>query len=299
MTRRAFVASVMAAAKVPRLTGTFLQLNQGHLSWPDSKWEMLFDCFAQLRLKRLVIQWAQDEETLFLDLLPMIFDRAGKAEMRVHLGLLNARSFWSMNDESAERILSSIYEQTVPLIRQLAPLARRKEFSGWYIPQEFDDVRWSRKNMRRNGGDFIRATAKALRKVAPRSHVSLSAFANGHLPPEELAHLWHDVFRFAKVDELLFQDGIGVHKLTLDRLPAYEKALRKRLGARFTPVIEIFEQTGDDPFAAIPASAERVRRQLAIASAAIAFSIPEYMTPLGGEAAAALFEEFVHATSAR
>lgn len=293
MTRRTFVASAFAVTGVSRLSGTFLQLNQGHLSWPDSKWEMLFDCFVRLNLNRLVIQWAQDEEALFLDLLPMIFDRAGAAKMRVHLGLLNVRSFWSMNDESAERILASIYEQTVPLIGQLAPLARRKEFSGWYIPQEFDDVRWSRKNMRRNGGDFIRAVTKSLRKIAPRSHVSLSAFANGHLPPEELAHLWHDVFRFAKVDELLFQDGIGVHKLTLDRLPAYEKALRKRLGARFTPVIEIFEQTGDDPFAAIPASAERVRRQLAIAGAAIAFSIPEYMTPLGGEAAAALFEEFV------
>lgn len=295
MTRRTFLAAALAKPDDVRLSGTFLQLNSGHFSWPDSNWEILFNCFSRLRLERLIVQWTQNEETRFLDLIPMIFERAARASLRVELGLVNSHSFWTMTPDSAEGVFSEIYKKTIPLIEDLRQWTRKAEFGGWYIPQEFEDVRWTRKNMRQNGGEFIRAVTRAARKAAPRSHVAISAFSNGKLPPDELAKLWHEALRFGKVDELLFQDGIGVGKLTLESLPAYENALAKKLRKRFTPVVEIFEQVRSDPFAAVPALPDRIRRQLAIAGTAgvrkaVAFSIPEYMSPLGGEAAIKLLE---------
>ena len=73
-------------------------------------------------------------------------------------------------------------------------------------------------------------------------------------------------------------------------------------GREFWVVVENFHQTAgaplsEEPFEAEPASMERLHRQLDIASRfstgeIIAFSIPEYMTPMGGEAAGRLFEAY-------
>jgi hypothetical protein len=64
-------------------------------------------------------------------------------------------------------------------------------------------------------------------------------------------------------------------------------------------VVELFQQTRTKPFRAQPASWERVAQQLKIAASyapdgIMAFSVPEYMTPLGGPEADNLFKAYRH-----
>jgi hypothetical protein len=107
------------------------------------------------------------------------------------------------------------------------------------------------------------------------------------------------------VDVVLFQDGIGVDKLDLRHLPLYLGALKESVELEhgdFWVVVENFRQVegppiDEGPFKAVPASLPRLTRQLSIAAAhtsgeLIAFSVPEYMTPLGGKDAEKLFEAY-------
>jgi hypothetical protein len=299
LTRRSF--ALLAAAAPPRsLHGTFLQLNSGHLDWPNSRWHELFGYFHELGLRRLIVQWTADEAVGFVPLLDRIFEEA--AGMRVTLGLRNEFAFWTRNPTNRAAAFAGIYERTLPLLDQLAPFADRAGFD-WYIPQEFDDVNWTRADARTTGGDYLRGIARELRRRWPRSRVSVSAFANGKMPPGEYAKLWRQVAWYARIDEVLFQDGVGVGKLTIEQAADYLRALKAECGSRAGAVVETLTQIRADPFEARPAEGIRIRRQIESAYACgfpqpVAFSVPEYMTPLGVEGAADLFREF-QATNAR
>jgi hypothetical protein len=283
------------------LGGTFLQLNSVHLDWTRQRWTALFGYFRHLGLQRVVVQWTADEDLSFVPILDRIF--AESSGVRVKLGLRNEFAFWIRNPGNRAAAFAGIYERTLPLIVELAPYSRRPGFDGFYIPQEFDDVNWSRRDARAAGGDYLRGIARALRRQVPGARISVSAFANGKMPPPEYARLWRGVVRHARLDEVLFQDGVGVGKLTIEQAAAYLRALRAELGERSGAVVETFTQVREEPFEARPAEASRIRRQLESAAACgfpapVAFSVPEYMTPLGGEEAAKLFAEF-QATRAR
>src|ERR1700730_17912269 len=45
----------------PKLSGTFLQLSDAHANWSRDQWHALFDCFKQLSLSRLVVQFSADD----------------------------------------------------------------------------------------------------------------------------------------------------------------------------------------------------------------------------------------------
>jgi hypothetical protein len=85
-------------------------------------------------------------------------------------------------------------------------------------------------------------------------------------------------------------------------LPLYLTAARNATaatGRQLQVIVEIFQQVADArDFRAVPASIDRVERQLEVAGAVsaaagpVAFSMPEYMTPLGGAAAERLFDDY-------
>ena len=291
-TRRRFVQALAGMTATPALAGTFLQLNRGHLEWPPERWTELFGYFRELRLRRVIVQWTSDEDVSFAPLLDRIFGEA--SGMRVTLGLRNEVAFWRRNADNRAAAFAGIFERTLPLIPDLTGFANRAEFDGWYIPQEFDDVNWSRRDARNAGGDYLRGMARALRRHTPSCRVCVSAFANGAMEPAAYARLWRDVMRHAKLDELLFQDGVGVEKLTIARAADYLRALRSELGERASAVVETLTQVRADPFEARAAEADRVKAQLESVRACgypapVAFSVPEYVTPLGVNGAKELF----------
>jgi hypothetical protein len=297
MTRREFVAAAASFRLQPAFAGSFLQLYDGHRAWTPAQWDVLFSVFQALGLARIILQWTRYEQSNYAGLLPGIFDRARRANLRVTVGLIHTNAFWSMTEDTRASTLASYFEETERLAGQLAPWTQRAEFDGFYISQEFDDVRWSRKTMRARGGNYLRAQARLLRQVAPRARVAVSAFSNGDMAPRELGRLWKDALQFSGATELLFQDGVGAGKLTIARAGEYWRELGTVLGERLTPVVEAFEMIRADPFEARPASLARLESQLRTAREAglaepMVFAVPEYLSPLGGAEAEALFENY-------
>ena len=87
----------------------------------------------------------------------------------------------------------------------------------------------------------------------------------------------------------------------MDELTLYLGALRQAVQTQsreLQVVVELFRQVSERPFRAQPASWDLVLRQLEVAArfatdGILAFSVPEYMTPLGGPEADKLFKAYL------
>jgi hypothetical protein len=131
--------------------------------------------------------------------------------------------------------------------------------------------------------------------------VAISGFANGRTDPRAFGDFWRHLLAAAGIDVVFFQDGVGAGKLSLAEVPLYLTALRQAVQSQsrtLQVVVELFRQVSERPFRAQAASWDRVGRQLEIAGCfspggILAFSVPEYLTPLGGPEADRLFKAYL------
>jgi hypothetical protein len=301
-----------------RLTGTYLQLWDGHGEWKEGEWRELFEHFQTLELQRLVIQWtlygrrafypSENYEPVLHPPLETMLRLADEAGMKVFVGLAHDESYWRSLDREPD--LLGVYLQrrkvhSLTVAREVKELVEEHpSFEGWYIPQEIDDVHWLEPAKKKVLFGALTSLSAQLREEVPGAKVAISGFTNAHADPEVLGRFWAQLVS-SGVDVVLFQDGIGVDKLDLRHLPLYLEALKKAVELErgdFWVVVENFRQVGgppidDSPFKAVPASLPRLTHQLGVAAAhtsgeLIAFSVPEYMTPLGGKEAEKLFEAY-------
>jgi hypothetical protein len=315
------VGAVIAAALLvsssdcrspPQLTGTFIQLTHAHLDWDDAQWRALFERFAALCLTELVVQWTRYDDTSFCDnsggpcLVETVLRHADRLGLRVLVGLVQRSDYWKRIKAPVEErraYLKELRDASLATARELAPrVEQHPSFGGWYICEEIDDVSWNGPAKRRVLVEHLADLSLQLRGLVPGEHrIGLSGFSNGALDKDGLQALWMDVLGASAIDILLFQDGIGVGKLPFAELDGYLAAVQQatRWADRsLWVVVEIFEQVEGNTggFAARPAPLARIQSQLAVAAAhadtLVAFSVPEYMTELGGAAAAELFRRY-------
>ncbi|MBI4891987.1 MAG: DUF4434 domain-containing protein [Acidobacteria bacterium] len=297
LTRRQSLALGMAALRGPRpwFAGTFLQLWAAHLEWPEERWRSLFGYLGQLGTGEVIVQWCAYDRYDYTSLCVRLLALAGEHGMRMRIGLRHESSWWQDLEAAPESALARLTPRALQAVHELKPLFQRHgAFAGWYLPEEIDDAHWTAPPRT----TALLDTLKSIHGAA--GSFSLSGFTNRALPPRALAAWWRRVAKPAGLKSVLFQDGIGAGKLSLEDWPGYAEELQRALGARFRVVVETFESTGGaGGFQAVPAPVSRIRRQCEIARrcsgrAPIAFSLPEYCTPLGGSAAAALHEQIVH-----
>ncbi|MGC4048549.1 MAG: DUF4434 domain-containing protein [Paludibaculum sp.] len=295
MSRRAVLALAAdwAAGKSrTQAGGTFLQFWNVHKDWEEARWRALFGYLAELRVREVVIQWSRYDGIDYSGLTGRVLEEAGRLGLGVWMGLAHESSWWRALEEGAsDALLRRMAEGHLALAGELRTVVRgQRAFRGWYLPEEIDDVHWQGA-----GASRLRAHVKGLRRrLRP---LAMSGFSNGRMAPAELGQFWRQVAG-GGLDRVLFQDGIGAGKLTLESWPGYLQALGRSLGSRLTVVVECFEAAaGEAGFQARPAAMERIRRQVELAgrytkNAPVVFSLPEYATPVGGEAAARLYEEW-------
>jgi hypothetical protein len=307
---------------IPKLSGTFLQLSDAHANWTRDQWNALFGCFKQLSLSRIVVQWSTDDGGVYYPqssiptrrgaVIPTILEKADEAGISVLIGLAHDPTFWQRigrDPALVEVYLRRVEVRSAEIVRALAPLARdHHSFSGWYITEEIDDVNWVNQRARGALFDHLRALSRLLHDATPALPVAISGFSNGNLDPETFAQFWRDLVDQTKVDAVFFQDGVGAGKLEIDEVPLYVEPLKKALAGHareLQVIVELFRQVdgapiNSRPFAAVPASFDRVAQQLTVAarfsSTPLAFTIPDYMSPFGGSEAAALFDRFYRAS---
>ncbi len=299
----------------PRLQGTFLQLTKAHEEWPQKKWQQLFQYFRDLRLNRLIIQWtvyddldypdSQDDHRVSQATLETVLSLADAEGLEVLVGLVYDPFFWQRVNREPPLVavyLRRLRVRELAAAHELLPLVRaHPSFRGWYFSEEIDDVHWQKSAPRRVLAEHLRKTGLMLRAVTPEARLAISGFANGRTDPHTLGNIWRDLLLKAPIDEVLFQDGVGAKKLSLADLPIYLPVLRDAIasqGKDFRVVVELFRQVSSQPFRAKPAPWAELECQLSVSSkystnGLMAFSVPEYLTPLGGPEAAQLFQSYL------
>jgi len=298
-----------------RIHGTYIQLWSYHDDWDYGRWRRLFYYFRRLGLKQLIVQWTVYDEadvmpgSLKVGPLETILKLADDAGIRVLVGLGSGPNYWEkiqQPPESVKEYLKYKLQRSSVIAKELFPLVNKHgSFNGWYIPEEIDDVNWRNIKSRRVLFFYLRDLSAHLKKITPNQPVAISCFSNAAMSPSDFEKFWRDLLKTTKIDIILFQDGIGVNKLTFEKLPVYLEAVQKAVeknDRQLQVVIEIFSQTNGHPvdqddFQAIPASLSRIKRQMSLSSAytsnIIAFSVPEYMTPLGGAKARQAYVDYL------
>ncbi|MBN9659788.1 MAG: DUF4434 domain-containing protein [Acidobacteria bacterium] len=288
----ALAAGWAAGRTGPLAGGTFLQFWNVHKDWDEARWQALFGYLAELRVRAVVIQWSRYDGIDYSAVTGRVLELAGRAGLGVWVGLAHQSSWWrSLEEGAADELLRRTAEAHLVLAGELEAVVRgQRAFRGWYLSEEIDDVHWQGPAAVR-----LREHVKGLRRqLRP---LAMSGFSNGRMAPAELARFWRQVAG-GGLDRVFFQDGIGAGKLTLENWPGYLQALERSLGRRLTVVVECFEAApGGSGFQARPAGLQRIVRQMELAgryskNAPLVFSLPEYATPLGGEAAAQLYDEW-------
>jgi hypothetical protein len=309
-----------AASAVPRIGGTFLQLLDQHQEWKAEDWSRLFDEFVAMRISKVVVQWSVSEDQAFFastafrhgpnPALETILDLADARGMKVSVGLWHDPGYWRSvagPTQAVEVYLRRSSLRAVSIAEELAPsMEKHPSFDGWYISEEIDDTNWVEPERRRILTEHLHTLTSSLHIPVPKANVSLSCFSNANMDPGALEGFWKSVLTGSSIDRLLFQDGIGAHKLELEYLAPFLSAMKRATAASgrdLAVIVEVFDQTGgpgrdNGIFSAVPAPLARIDRQIMLAAEfatpdIVAFSIPEYMTTAAGEASRKLLEGYV------
>jgi hypothetical protein len=214
--------------------------------------------------------------------------------MRVRIGLRYESRWWADVESAPGQALARLAERAAGTGKGPGrAFEKQRAFAGWYLPEEIDDVHWRE-------GEAALALAETVRAARKKvGRLSVSGFATGVCGAAELGAWWKRLAGRGGVDEVLFQDGIGAGKLSMETWPAYAMAMGQSLGGKLRVVVETFEaKPGPGAFNAGPAGVERVLEQCRVAArcsrkAPVAFSLPEYWTPEGGAGAADRYWEYL------
>jgi len=303
------------------LNGTFLQLTRAAAQRPRADWERLFADMAAIGIEQVFVQWTWADGVAFyaaepagaddVPMLDLLFELTGRHGMRLWLGLAHDAGWWAGIDRGrpasdVEVFLARRRLQHVEVARALAPqVLGREAFAGWYVPDEIDDKNWLGEERTGLVAAYLTDLGGALAALAPGTPIAVSGFAQGWAAPGQVVALWSAILARAPIALLLFQDGIGADKLTLDELAIYLPLLRGVTDARGKQlgiVVELFAQASSGPgvtpaFAALPAPLARIERQLALAQRwasgpRVGFSVPDYMSGFAGPPASDLFAAY-------
>jgi len=291
-----------ALLRRPTLSGTFLQPLNETRAWSREQWLGQFEQLRQLRLSRLIIQWVESDGTKFYEsetalsppVLQTILDLAAQTNIQVMVGLLHDSAYWQAVGRDAGQVreyFATRESRTVSVINAVLPIvSAHRSFGGWFMTEEIDDINWQEPARAGVLQSYLHRVTGYLRLVTPEAAIAISGFANSNSSPARLRSFWQDLLSAVPaIGIVMFQDGIGAHKLTLDRLPAYFASLRaatRYTERRLWSVVELFEQTAGTPldagpFAAVAAPFPRVIEQIQLgagyATELIAFSAFDYM----------------------
>jgi hypothetical protein len=314
---RAATANQAAAGEA--LDGTFMQLRVEHGDWERADWERLFGYLRDIHMRRLIVQWSAHDAIRFYRFGPqtalkrapleLLLQLAEASDMEVLVGLTQESTYWkdiTGTPKDVEATLQRLRASSLEVARELLPIvSARRSFAGWYISEEIDDVNWREPARRKLLLAHLAALTTDLKKLVPTGHIGISGFSNATMDPGSFETLWAQLLDAAPpIDTVFFQDGVGTNKLAISEALVYLEALDRAAqprGRQLVAVVELFKQVAGPPidqrdFAAVPAPLGRIREQItsvrSLASRVVAFSVPEYLTPLGGPEAEAVYNDY-------
>lgn len=300
------------AGRPALFTGTFVQLP---LPWGPDGWVDEFNDMQAVGIDTLVIQWsaygnqAHYPSQLFGTdwmtdtALDVIFREAAARNMKVIVGLSMDDSWWkgAFSDEDIQAEI----ERNRAIANELWELyGKSPAFGGWYIPHEIDDI--NRGDALRNRlVQFLRSLSDHLHAISPGFPVTIAPYFGRNMSVAQYERWWTYVLSRAGIDILMLQDGVGTHRVELQRdvIPRFEAMKRacQAAGVRFWSDLEIFDvihgwPIDKEPWAAVPATLERIREQATaeapLVEKIVVFELAHYMSRRYSAEAKRLYEEY-------
>src|ERR1700752_422126 len=237
---RRYSLALASAERRPKLSGTFLQLLTEHQTWRKEQWARLFDAFRRLSLSQVILQWVMRDGQPFFDSNPagsvrsplqMILELAETAHIEVIIGLVHDSDYWlriTQPSAAVAKYLANRESRIVKLVTEIAPPSRSyRSFTGCFMNEEIDDINWHEPAATSVLHSYLQRVSDYLRLALPAAPVAISGFSNAHGTPAQLEVFWRELLSAAPaIGTVLFQDGIGARKLTLENLPRYLGAVR-------------------------------------------------------------------------
>lgn len=301
------------------LTGTFIQLNRDAAQKTTADWRSDLQKMKKVGITELIVQWTAENDIVYFQtawpacytqkfaVVEKILEAAADEKFQVVLGLHNDPGYWTEitapNSVLRDYFLVRVGQNENLQKALLKQFGDRKLWTGYYIPDEIDDLNWREPDRRAMIKNYIALMAMRLHTNDSQRTVAVSAFFRGRTTPPLVADIVKDTTATSGVSEVLIQDGAGLADPPNHYLSVYYEALKKvwpATGApRLVAVVEAFEQTSapDKPFSAVPAPPERVLRQIQIATPyfddLVLFSFLDYVDPDRGPVAARIYESLI------
>ncbi len=277
---------------------TFLQLWNRHSRLRERHWQQFFQHLKSLGFEHVIIQWTQYAQYRFTEgqyaVMRHLLAAAADAKITLTIGLQYDPDFWQRVASSDPADLRTYLKQRLDiqttLIESLAALQARDPnyralVKGYYVSDEIDDSNWSSTEKRAAFARYLHSLHDRLSHKLNAKSLSISAFSNGIYPPKNYAQFLAELLKNSSIEKLLFQDGVGVKKLTEEQSGNYLVNLIQELepSIQVQPIVEVFiQENKEQKFSAQPATVEsivsRLNRLLALDHGEIAiFSAPDYL----------------------
>jgi hypothetical protein len=298
------------------VTRTFLQPWRDDADRSPEEWSAFFAELRHLGFRDVILQWTSygslriyhdtrsgDASRPYLD---KVIRAARQQHIKLWVGLHYDPDFWTYIDPQQQRTEAYLNRRLIEFSMRLPALVADIEqvdptgdtIRGWYISDEIDDSNWQQPERQEILRRYLRSLRRLLGNYRPHWPVLISTFANGQQSPQAFAAFWQTTLNYSGIDTLLFQDGIGVKKLSLSQFDMYFKALQNHLNAsRHTleAIVEIFQlsKAPTKEFQTETADFSRILQQLKVIKTysqrpITVFSAPDHLMPNRGSRAQTL-----------
>jgi hypothetical protein len=260
--------------------GIFLQPNAGYLKKDHSDWLRIFTRLKDRNIDTLYVQWSAENGRVYADLplenhesqalLEKIFPAARECRLNVVLGLYHETTYWQQIPAPNDVLENFFYLRVAANERLLEQLHKKfgqePSLAGYYIPDEIDDLNWRTPDRIGFYNLYLKLMVERIRKVDPQRPIAVSTFFRSRTAPRIYAENLYSILKDTGINRLLVQDGAGENNpAEPDRAMYFEKIKEvNEKGVELAGIIEIFSRTSPEgkPFAAVPASRDRILRQL-------------------------------------
>jgi hypothetical protein len=311
------LALTLAAAAADERFGMFLQLNRDLATRDAAAWREDFDRMKAIGVARVLVQWTAEVPISYVrcdlpfaeqyDVVPIVLAEAERTGMEVYLGLQSDRSYWTritapdvvLRDYFYVRVAANERLQDALLER----FATNQAWTGYYIPDEIDDVSWRTPERGAALRRYLQTLVERLRSRDTKRHIAVSAFFRTRTSPLRVAGTFGDLVAGTGVQHLLLQDGAGEENPPAKLRNLYATTIRgawTNTVPDLWAVAEVFRRTDAGTNATVytaeSASPAEVAEQIRIASASftqtVFFAYHPYIDPKGNGKASTLYDWF-------
>ncbi len=288
------IVLLAAASANATIDGSFIQLHRGKVERTVEDWRADLHTLRNLQADTVIIQWSAEEPVIYFEAqeapssrftetypaIERILEAAEAEGMSVLIGLQHHPEYWDQI-KGREKVIRDFFRLRMARNERLQrallqTFGNRRAWTGYYIPDEVDDLTWRDPAMQAIIHDYLKRMAAILRRNDAGRTIAVSSFFRGRTSPERMTENLMAMLGDTGIDILLVQDGVGTGDPPLQYVPLYYNVLSNAWKTKVNDeerhtqlpalwcVIETFRQTSglNDPFTAEPASPERVQEQI-------------------------------------